>query len=37
MRKIESANTGQNDRPTKDVAISDCGHIVVEEPFPVEK
>lgn len=34
---IESTEKGPNDKPLKDVIISDCGEIKVEEPFSVEK
>lgn len=37
MKKIEGTETGANNRPVKDVVISDCGEIKVEEPFPVDK
>ena len=34
--QVEQTDTGANDRPTKDVAIKDCGVIPVEEPFAVD-
>ena len=37
MRKIENSRTGANDRPTAEVAIADCGDLVVEKPFDVAK
>lgn len=37
MRKIENIETGANNRPTKNVVISDCGEITVKEPFPLDK
>ena len=37
VRKIESAETGGNNKPKKDCVIADSGIIPVEEPFYVEK
>ena len=37
VRKIESVKTNSQDKPEKDVIISDCGTILVKEPFPVAK
>jgi len=37
VRKIESTPKGTQDKPKKDVKIADCGHEVVEKPFPVSK
>ena len=34
---IEDNQTGQNDRPIKDVVIVNCGSILVETPFAVAK
>lgn len=33
MRKIESIETGSNDKPIVDVTISDSGELQVEEPY----
>jgi len=35
VRKIESTEKGQQDRPLKDVIIADCGEIPVDTPFTV--
>lgn len=37
VRKIEQTSTDSRDRPSEDVIIADCGHIVVDKPFPVSK
>lgn len=37
MRKIEKMKTGANDRPSKDVAIADCGSLPVDKPFTVKR
>ena len=37
MKTIENTEKGPNDRPLKDVIISDCGEIEVDEPFSVDK
>ena len=37
VRKIENSKTGQNDRPTQEVAIADSGDLPIEKPFQVEK
>merc|ERR1712133_256372 len=37
VRKVEANPTGAQDRPKKEVLISDCGEIEVAEPFSVEK
>merc|ERR1711963_721812 len=37
VRKIENNPTGAQDRPKKEVLISDCGELEVAEPFAVEK
>lgn len=37
VRKIENTPKGQNDRPTSDVVIADCGAIDVETPFAVAR
>ena len=35
MKEIEGTRTGSQDRPVKDVVISDCGELEVPEPFAV--
>merc|ERR1711872_896157 len=37
VKKVEANPTGAQDRPKKEVLISDCGEIEVAEPFSVEK
>merc|ERR1712088_1234934 len=37
VRAVEANPTGAQDRPKKEVLISDCGEIEVAEPFSVEK
>jgi len=37
IRKIEQTPTDSRDRPSKDVVVADCGHIVVDKPFAVSK
>ena len=37
MRKIEQTKTGTMDRPEKDVVISECGVLPLEEPFTVNR
>ena len=37
MRKIEQTKTGAMDRPEKDVVISECGVLPLEEPFTVDR
>ena len=37
VRKIEQTKTGPMDRPEKDVVISDCGTLPLDEPFTVAK
>merc|ERR1712126_158793 len=37
VRKVEANPTGAQDRPKKEVLISDCGEIEVAEPFAVAK
>jgi hypothetical protein len=37
VRAIENTSTGSQDRPNKDVVITDCGVLAVEEPYAVEK
>ena len=37
MRKIEQIETGENDKPVKDVIIAKCGALVVHKPFPVAR
>merc|ERR1712156_744045 len=37
VKKVEANPTGTQDRPKKEVLISDCGEIEVAEPFSVEK
>jgi len=37
VRKIENVDKGANDKPKKDVVISDCGSIEVTSPFSVAK
>ncbi len=37
VKTIENTEKGPNDRPLKDVLISDCGEIKVDEPFPLGK
>lgn len=37
VRRIENTKTGGQDRPAKDVEITDCGVIDLEEPYTVEK
>merc|ERR1712136_693421 len=37
VKKVEANPTGAQDRPKKEVLISDCGVIEVAEPFSVEK
>ena len=37
IRKIEGGKTDGRDRPQDAVTIADCGTIVVEQPFAVEK
>lgn len=34
---MENVETGSNNRPVEDVAISDCGVIPVDEPFSIEQ
>ena len=36
VTRIESSETGQNDRPVKEVTITDCGRLD-REPFNIEK
>ena len=37
VRKIESNPTGPGDKPKKEVVITDCGSLPVDEPFSTEK
>ena len=37
VRKIEQTKTGAMDRPEKDVVISECGVLPLEEPFTVDR
>merc|ERR1712190_692301 len=37
VKKVEANPTGGQDRPKKEVLISDCGELEVAEPFAVEK
>ena len=37
IRKIGTTETNESDRPLKDIVISDCGVLPVEEPFAVTK
>ncbi|XP_046861092.1 peptidyl-prolyl cis-trans isomerase B-like [Xenia sp. Carnegie-2017] len=37
VRKIENTKTGPDDRPLKDVVISDSGDVKVDKPFVVDK
>merc|ERR1711894_158951 len=37
VKKVEANPTGAQDRPKKEVLISDCGELEVAEPFSVEK
>lgn len=37
VHQIEQTETGEKDRPVKDVAIKDCGILPVDEPFHVDK
>jgi len=37
VRKIENVDKGANDKPNKDVVISDCGSLPVDSPFAVAK
>jgi peptidyl-prolyl cis-trans isomerase B (cyclophilin B) len=37
VKKIEQTPKGPQDKPKQDVVIADCGHIIVDTPFPVEK
>ncbi|XP_023932176.1 peptidyl-prolyl cis-trans isomerase B-like [Lingula anatina] len=37
VRKIENTSTSQNDRPSKDVVIVDCGVLPLDKPFAVGK
>ncbi|GIX73153.1 peptidyl-prolyl cis-trans isomerase B [Caerostris darwini] len=37
VRKVESSPTGSNDKPVKEVKISDSGTLPVEKPFSVAK
>ena len=37
VQKIESTETGERDRPVKDVVIKDSGSLPVDEPFKVDK
>ncbi|XP_076443716.1 peptidyl-prolyl cis-trans isomerase B-like [Babylonia areolata] len=37
VRKIEKTQTGERDKPVKDVVIASCGELPVEEPFSVSK
>ncbi|PAA50852.1 hypothetical protein BOX15_Mlig005757g1 [Macrostomum lignano] len=37
VRTIETTPTNQNDRPSQDVVIADCGSLPVDQPFAVEK
>ena len=37
MKTIEKTKTGPQDKPVDDVKIKDCGTLLVEEPFVVDK
>ena len=37
VKKVEGNPTGAQDKPKKEVLISDCGELEVAEPFSVEK
>jgi len=37
VKKIEKTPKGPQDKPTLDVVVFDCGHDVVEKPYPVSK
>ena len=37
VQRIESTDTGERDRPVKDVIIKDAGELEIDEPFSVEK
>ncbi|XP_071959674.1 peptidyl-prolyl cis-trans isomerase B-like isoform X2 [Antedon mediterranea] len=37
VKKIENIKTDSSDKPYKDVLVSDCGVLEVDEPFVVEK
>ena len=37
VKTVESNPTGAQDRPKKEVVISDCGELEVAEPFAVDK
>jgi len=37
VRKVEKTKTDSRDKPEKDVTISNCGHIAVEEPYSVDR
>merc|ERR1712154_597919 len=37
VRKVEKTPKGAGDKPKSKVVVKDCGHEVVEKPFPVEK
>ena len=37
VRQIERTETGERDRPVKDVVIKDSGILPVDEPFHVDK
>ncbi|KAI6656019.1 Peptidyl-prolyl cis-trans isomerase B [Oopsacas minuta] len=37
LRLIEQTKTGSNDKPEKDVVISDCGEIPLENPIYINK
>ena len=37
VRKIEQTKTGAMDRPEKNVVISECGVLPLEEPFTVDR
>jgi len=37
VRQIENQSTDSRDKPTKDVVITDCGELIVDTPFGVER
>ena len=37
LDKIERSNTDRADKPTVDIVIADCGSLVVDQPFAVDK
>ena len=37
VRKIEQTKTGAMDHPEKDIVISECGVLPLEEPFTVDR